>query len=227
VTTASYTAVIPAYAAAPFIAESVASILSQTVPPVRIIIVDDGSPDDTASVVAALDGPVTYVRQENTGPGGATTRGISMVETEYFATLDQDDLWQPRKAELQLARLAADDGIAAIFGRVVEFSGDRSNLRYESAHDGWTRATLMMRTRIARESGPIVDQPSKLGEMIDWLARIREGGHRLVMMEDVLALRRLHQGSLTARDRGYLSHAYLSTARRALLRRRGASSGPK
>jgi len=225
--TAGYTVVIPAYGAAPFIAETVGSILAQTVPPERIIVVDDGSPDDTARVVASLDGPITYVRQENTGPGGATTRGIAMVETAYVATLDQDDLWLPNKAERQLARLAADPDIAAIFGRVVEFRGDRSKARYESVHDGWTRATLMMPARVAKASGPIVDQPYKLGEMIDWLARLRHSGHRLVMMAEVLALRRLHEGSLTAKDRGYLSRAYLPVARKALLRHRMEKLGGK
>ena len=221
-TRGAYTAVVPAYAAAPFIAETVASILAQSVPPARVIIVDDGSPDDTADVIAALDGPITYVRQENTGPGGATTRGISIVETEFFATLDHDDLWLPGKAEAQLARLSADDEPAAVFGRVVEFKGDSSQARHATAYDAWTRTTLMMRTGIAKAAGPIVDQPSKLGEMIDWLAMLRESGHTLVMMEEVLALRRLHEGTLTARDRGYLSRSYLSIARKALLRRRGA-----
>jgi glycosyltransferase involved in cell wall biosynthesis len=218
--TLSYAVVIPAYNAAPFIAETVASVLSQTVPPDRIIIVDDGSVDDTARVVSDLAGPITLVRQDNMGPGSATTRGIGMAETAVVATLDQDDIWLPRKAELQLARLAADPGASAVFGRVVEFRDDASRPLHETAHDGWTRATMMVRASVAREAGPIVDQPNKLGEMIDWLARLRERGHRLVMLDEVLALRRLHEGSLTARDRGYLSRSYLSVARRALLRRR-------
>jgi glycosyltransferase involved in cell wall biosynthesis len=222
-TAGSYTAVIPAYSAAPYFAETVASILAQSVPPEWIIVVDDGSPDETARVVAELKGPIVYVRQDNTGPGGATTRGIAMVETEYVATIDQDDLWLPDKARLQLARLAADREAAAVFGRVVEFRGDPSSAKDASAYDGWTRTTLMMRTRIAQAALPVVDQPGKLGEMIDWLAMLREAGHRLVMMEEVLALRRLHEGSLTARDRGELSHAYLPIARKALLRHRGRS----
>ena len=221
----AYTVVIPAYNAAPFIADTVASLLAQTMPPERIIIVDDGSPDDTPRVVAGLQGPITFIRQDNAGPGSATTRGIALTDTEFVATVDQDDLWLPAKAELQLARLGSDPDAAAVFTRVVEFRGAPSRARQETVHDGWTRATLMMRTTLARQAGPIVDTPSKLGEMIDWLAMLRERGHRLVMMNDVLVLRRVHGASLTARDRGYLSRSYLVVARRSLLRRRGSAPG--
>ncbi len=216
----AYTVVIPAYNAAHYIGETLDSLLAQTVPPERIIVVDDGSPDDTASVVVAHGAPITYVRQDNTGPGGATTRGMMMVETELFATVDHDDLWLPRKAELQIAKLAEDSELAGVFGRVAEFTADPAAARYEAAYDGWTRATMMIRTSVARATGPMVDPPSKLGEVIEWLAIMRENGHRLAMLEDTVTLRRLHAGSLTARDRGELSRSYLATARRALERRR-------
>jgi len=206
----AYTVVIPAYNAAHYIGETLDSLLAQTVPPERIIVVDDGSPDDTASVVVAHGAPITYVRQDNTGPGGATTRGMMMVETELFATVDHDDLWLPRKAELQIAKLAEDSELAGVFGRVAEFTADPAAARYEAAYDGWTRATMMIRTSVARA----------IGEVIEWLAIMRENGHRLAMLEDTVTLRRLHAGSLTARDRGELSRSYLATARRALERRR-------
>lgn len=215
-----YTVVIPAYNAAPLIAETLGSLMAQTCPPERIIVVDDGSPDDTAAVVASCRGPITYVRQDHTGPGAATTRGMMMVETDILATVDHDDLWLPRKAELQLARLAHDAGLAGVFGRMAEFTGDPSGARYELAYDGWTRATLMMRTSIAQANGPMVDHPGALGEVVEWLAILRENGQRLAMLEEILTLRRLHPGSLSARSRGELSRAYLLTARRVLERRR-------
>lgn len=220
----AYTVVIPAYNAATYIGEALDSVLAQTTPPERIIVVDDGSPDDTAGAVAAHSGPITYVRQDNSGPGGATTRGLMMVETEFFATLDHDDLWLPPKAALQLARLA-DIEVAGVFGRMAEFTGNPAAANYAAAYDGWTRATMMMRTAIAQSAGAMFDHPSKLGDLIDWLAMIRENGHRLVMMEEVLALRRLHPGSLTAQNRGDLSRSYIFLAQRALARRRARTEG--
>jgi glycosyltransferase involved in cell wall biosynthesis len=216
----AYSVVVPAFNAAPYIADAIASLLAQSMPPERIIVVDDGSTDETAAAVNSIDGPIRYVRQENTGPGGATTRGMMMVDTEFFATIDHDDLWLPGKSKQQLAYLAANPGVAGVFARVAEFSGDPATARYGRAYDGWTRPTMMMRTAIAHASGPMFDHPSKLGDLIDWLAVIRDNGHRLVMLEDVLALRRIHEGSLTAQDRGQLSRSYIFLAQRALARRR-------
>jgi glycosyltransferase involved in cell wall biosynthesis len=223
----AYSVVIPAFNAAPHIADALASVLAQTVPPERIIVIDDGSPDDTAGVVNSIDGPITYVRQNNTGPGGATTRGMMMVETEFFATIDHDDLWLPQKSELQLASLAADTAAAGVFARMAEFSLDPAAARLEAGYDGWTRATMMMRTAVARASGPMFDHPSKLGDLIDWLATIRDNGHRLIMLEDVLALRRIREGSLTAQNRGQLSRSYIFLAQRALARRRQRADSEK
>jgi glycosyltransferase involved in cell wall biosynthesis len=215
-----YSVVIPAYAAADFIRETISSILAQSVPPDRIIVVDDGSPDDTVGAVRAIAGPIVYVRKENSGPGGATTLGISMVETEFVATLDQDDLWLPHKAQRQLARLRSAPDVAGVFGRVVQFSHDPARADLGHSHEGWTRATMFMRTTVAKAAGPMVDHPGKLGEVIDWLARMREAGHRFEMMPDVLALRRIHVGSLSLRSRQELAQGYLHVARDALRRRR-------
>ncbi|MEO6394321.1 MAG: glycosyltransferase family A protein [Devosia sp.] len=215
-----YSVVIPAYAAAKFIGETIASVLAQTVPPERIIVVDDGSPDDTAAVVEAMAGPIVCVRGVNTGPGGATTRGISMVGTQFVATLDHDDLWIPNKAKLQLSRLRISPELAGVFGRVAQFTGDPGDADLGHSHEGWTRTTMFMRTEVAKGAGPMLDHPSRLGEFIDWLARIREAGHLMEMMPETLALRRIHPGSLSARSRRELANGYLHVAREALLRRR-------
>jgi len=215
-----YSVVIPSYLSAPYIAAAVQSILSQSIQPDCIFVVDDGSPDDTADVVRRLQGPIQYVRQENTGPGGATSRGIAMVDSEFVATLDADDLWLPNKVALQLEYLAREPETSAVFGHVAEFREDPSRALLNAAYPGWTRPTMMMRTSVAKGAGLIPDFPEKVGDLIDWLAALRQTGHRMVMMNDVLALRRLHEGSLTARARGELSKAYLPVIRRALQRRR-------
>jgi glycosyltransferase involved in cell wall biosynthesis len=222
-----YAVIIPAYAAAGFIGETIASVLAQSIPPDRIIVVDDGSPDDTAAVVRAIDGPIECIRQANTGPGRATMRGLSRVDTEFVATLDHDDLWLPHKIERQLARMRAAPGLAAVFGRVAQFSGDPAGADLDNSHEGWTRATMFMRSAVAKSIAPLVDYPSKLGDMIDWLARFREARHRLEMIPEVLALRRIRPGSLSARSRQELALGYLPVVRDALRRRRSMGERPR
>jgi glycosyltransferase involved in cell wall biosynthesis len=221
---APYTVVIPAYKAAGFIGETLSAILAQAMPPQRIIVVDDGSPDDTAGAVRAVAGPIDYVRQDNTGPGAATTRGFALVDTDLVATCDADDLWLPQKAGMQLAALAHDPALAGVFARMADFRGDPASADFSKAYDGWNRSTMFIRTAVAASTGAIIDPRSGAGDMIDWLARVREGGHRLEMLPEVLALRRVHEGSLTYRDRGGLTKAYLEVVRAAMERRRKADT---
>jgi glycosyltransferase involved in cell wall biosynthesis len=109
--------VIPAYNAARTIRETVSSALEQTMSDVEVIVVDDGSQDDTVDLVAHMDDPrVKLVRQPNAGPAAARNNGIRHATGEWVALLDADDLWLPQKLERQLELLAASPGALAAQG---------------------------------------------------------------------------------------------------------------
>jgi glycosyltransferase involved in cell wall biosynthesis len=78
-------------------------------------VVDDGSTDGTAGLVAGLAGPITVIRQENRGPGAATTAGLRRVATPFVATLDSDDLWLPEKTARQAACFDNNPGLSGVF----------------------------------------------------------------------------------------------------------------
>ena len=98
--------VIPAYNAAPFIAETLESVLAQTHVHREIIVVDDGSTDGTETRVAPYLGRIRYTRQANAGAAAARNAGLRMASGDYIAFLDADDLWVAEKLEVQL-RVAA------------------------------------------------------------------------------------------------------------------------
>ncbi len=91
--------VIPAYNAANFIAATIASAQAQTLAPIEIIVVDDGSVDDTARVARALG--CVVIRQANGGVCAARNAGILAARGEWIALLDHDDVWAPTKLERQ------------------------------------------------------------------------------------------------------------------------------
>ena len=96
--------VIPSYDCGRFVAEAVESALNQTMPPNEVIVIDDGSTDNTAEVLRpyAESGRIHFVRQQNAGVSAARNRGLSEATGEFVAFLDADDYWHPKKLELQL-----------------------------------------------------------------------------------------------------------------------------
>lgn len=123
--TASVSVIVPTYNRAPWIGATLRSILGQSVQPSEIIVVDDGSSDDTESVCATFGPQVRFVRQANGGVSRARNHGASLATGTWLAFVDSDDLWRPEKLRLQLAALDATDGSWCISGAdTVDFDGN-------------------------------------------------------------------------------------------------------
>ena len=215
----SYSVVIPAFNAERTIGEAIESVLNQTVGPQAVIVVDDGSTDATAQCARALGERVTVIRQSNTGCGAATTRGLDAVATPFVACLDADDLWVREKIALQMERLAAVPELAGVFSLARLFKHGEQPHPNAPVQEFWGRTTMLMRTASARRVGPVIDPAHSRGDMIDWIARARELGLRLEMMQMVLALRRIIPGSLS-HGRDSRDYGYLQTVKAALDRKR-------
>jgi glycosyltransferase involved in cell wall biosynthesis len=91
--------VIPTYNRAQLLPRALGSVLAQTRSPDEVIVVDDGSTDDTARVVARYGRRVTYIYKDNGGASAARNRGVDSAAGEFVAFLDSDDLWRPRFLE--------------------------------------------------------------------------------------------------------------------------------
>ena len=220
----AYEVVIPAFNATRTLGETLCSVLAQTVPPVRVLVIDDGSSDDTAAQAAAHDPRVVVVTQANAGPGPAMTRGLAEVRTPVVATVDADDLWVPHKMERQLAALRQSDSKTFVASRQRQFRHGQPDQEDGEVRSGINRSSLVMWTELARSVGPVITPPGMRGDLVDWLARARSMGIHMLELPDVLVLRRILPGSLSygrdaAKDAGYLSIAHA-----ALLRRRAVAA---
>lgn len=107
--------VIPAFNEATRINRSIQSVLNQSLPVKEIIVVDDGSTDETAHVVANYYPAVTCIRQENQGLAGARNTGIKQARYEWIALLDADDEWTPNHIENAASILRQHEGIEWFF----------------------------------------------------------------------------------------------------------------
>ena len=115
------TVIIPTYNHGPFVAETLASVFIQTLGDQEIIVINDGSPDETATVLRpyAERGQIVYVEQENRGQAAARNRGLAMARGEFVAFLDDDDLWPADKLEWQVAALRSSNVHDLVAGTVT------------------------------------------------------------------------------------------------------------
>jgi glycosyltransferase involved in cell wall biosynthesis len=108
--------IMPVYNGAAFVAQAIASVLSQTFAELELIIVDDGSTDQTAAAVAEFrDSRLLYVHQANRGVSAARNLGIARTTAPWVAFLDSDDRWLPTKLDAQLAALRSAPEAGAVY----------------------------------------------------------------------------------------------------------------
>ena len=102
----SISVVIPAYNASRFIGETLESVLHQTLPVDEVLVIDDGSTDDTASVAESFGKPVRVYRRSNCKQAAGRNFGVQAAESEWIAFVDADDIWESNKLERQMEELA-------------------------------------------------------------------------------------------------------------------------
>ena len=119
--------VVPAYNEERYIAEALDAVLSQTLEPLEVIVVDDGSIDGTVAVVEGYGDRVRLIRQKNRGCPGAFDTGFRAAAGDFVALCPADDVWEPHKLEWQRDALARHPEVDVVFGAAERFglaSGD-------------------------------------------------------------------------------------------------------
>ncbi|PYN09879.1 MAG: hypothetical protein DME02_01790 [Candidatus Rokuibacteriota bacterium] len=116
--------VIPTHDRGRVVVEAIESALAQTHPPLEVIVVDDGSTDDTAERVGRLrDARVRYLRRPHAGVSAARNAGIAAATGDLVAFLDSDDLWKPDKVEAEIAALARYPSAGGVFSDLEKVDG--------------------------------------------------------------------------------------------------------
>jgi hypothetical protein len=190
-------------------------VLAQTLTNVEIIVVNDGSPD-TAELEIVLQpyrNRLTYLWQDNQGPGGARNAGILRARGRYVALLDADDVWDPEHLAAQVALLEADLSIdlvyadARIFGdvpeagrTVMELCPSVGEVTFESLVT--RQCTVHLCVSVCRREAlmrvGLFDPTFRVTEDIDMWLRIVACGGRIAYQRRVLGCYRRHPGSLSA-----------------------------
>jgi len=130
--------VIPVYNSAEYIVETIKSALAQHYKPFEVIVVDDGSTDNTKDLLEPYLHRISYLYKENGGPASARNTGVNNAKGEYIAFLDADDLWMPEKLARQMDVFNQDKSIGLVHTQYLNFenSFDRLLLKEMPANNG-------------------------------------------------------------------------------------------
>lgn len=201
----SVAVVMPVYNSGSFVTDAVASALAQTVPDLRVVVVDDGSTDpQTLSALAGLpaDPRLTLIRQPNRGQAAARNTAIEHADAEFFLPLDGDDLIDPTYAEKALTRMA-DPDVGIVHCTVTQF-GDREGV-WHLPPPSWDTmlifnsivVTSLFRTDDWRQVGGF-DESMRVGlEDHDFILKILGLGRRPEQVDEALFHYRIRSGSVS------------------------------
>lgn len=226
--TCSVSVVIPVHNGEKYIEEALRSVRAQTTPAEQVIVVDDGSTDATARIVAAFS-DVEYFQQEKSGPGAARNLGISHASGDYIALLDADDLWLPRKLELQLAASKDNPQAQLFFGLTEQFISEdlspeeRENLVVSTeAVPGYIPSNFFVSKENFSKVGSF-ETGWAVGEFISWYLRGVEADFSSFMVPEVLTRRRVHTTNMGISRRDARSD-YVRIVKASLERRRARAA---
>jgi glycosyltransferase involved in cell wall biosynthesis len=190
-------AVIPTYNYSRFVVEAVESALAQTYSPVEVVVVDDGSTDDTAERLRPYRARIRYLYQENRGLSGARNAGIRAARGEYVALLDSDDTWKPEKIASQMSLVSAK-GYQVVVCRTAWPKGAAEALGFEDCFFSGPGfgSTALMRKSLFNEVGEF-DEALRSVEDRDMMLRLTRDGRKIgVLVGDYVTIRH-HPGNMS------------------------------
>lgn len=194
--------VIPCFNAALFLIDTLKSAVEQTHPPFEVLVIDDGSTDDSAEIARSYGPPVRVISQANQGESVARNRGIDEARGEWIAFLDADDHWQPDKLAKQLA--ATGPGVVAVHTNLYYF-GDREgetqlqqvpqDIRYSLAHVAALHTFKCPSSMLVRRdcSPRFPTWTSHAEDMIYCLELVQRG--QVVLVDEPLTGYRIHRAA--------------------------------
>ncbi|WP_439890364.1 glycosyltransferase [Ralstonia sp. 25C] len=190
--------IMPAYNHAPFVAESIRSVLTQDYEDLELLVADDGSPDETVAAIRSISDPRMQIfpHEVNRGAGVVTRELISRCRGKYIALINSDDAWLPGKLSYQVDILESNAELAAVFGRAQYFDRDgrpvdKSTMQFGTVFDqenrsrgAWLRRffdhgnclchpTMLIRSGVYQQIGTYDNRYRQLPDFEMWVRFIR------------------------------------------------------
>lgn len=221
--------VVPCFNAAAYLAEALESIFLQRHPAIEVIVIDDGSTDDSVGVAQRFADRIKLMKQTNQGISRARNAGLKICNGDIIAFLDADDIWPSDSLSIRLDALGRGPERAYVFGAVEHFVSpdvpehERTQLICPETRPGRLAGSMLMH-RDAFERVGYFDDCFRSGETMDWVARATEAGMKAVCVDATVLRRRIHANN-TVRREAAQQKDYLFALKASMNRRRGPGAG--
>jgi glycosyltransferase involved in cell wall biosynthesis len=217
--------IIPVYNGEDFIHDAIQCVLDQNYPNLEILVIDDGSTDQTRTKVDGCSDQVTYIHQSNQGPGSARNTGLKFAKGEIIGFLDADDLWSPSRLKKLKDRLDQDSSLDVVLGHTLSkelpgVSGTPENLL--RPHILPVFGCGLFKKQVFDKVG-FIDPALHYSEDQDWFIRAKEAKVSMVILKDIVLIRRLHNNNMTS-GTNWQDTGILEVLRKSLERRKSNES---
>lgn len=223
------TVVIPTFDSAKYLPAALASVFAQEPRPEEVLVVDDGSTDETRAILAR-EPRVSVVALPHGGVARARNAGIEAARGDVLAFLDSDDEWPPGRMAAALRVLGERPEVHVLLGREVLFAEPGVEIPrwvrpewLREPQDASNTAVLVAR-REAFERAGLFDPSYESGEDTEWLLRARQAGLGVERLPEVVVRKRLHGGNLSVETFDRRKETLARIARESIRRRRESGS---
>jgi len=224
VTTPTHSVIVPVRNGARYVRQCLDSILAQLGTDDELIVVDNGSTDDTPAIVAAVADPrIVLLHEAKPGPAAARNAALRRVRGEYVSFQDHDDLWPAGRQALLLETLRGTPGANAAHGRVRIIFDGRADPAYAGMDGQYVNQYNFLPSLFERgliERTGLMDESMMHGEDVDYLIRLRQMGMMSAPCDAIVHIRRRHGSNWSSAERTLVKANTLQVLRRNIARRR-------
>lgn len=193
--------IVPVYNGERYLSFAIQSILGQDYHNFEVIVVDDGSTDNSGNIARSFE-EVHYIHQSNQGVAMARNVGIAAARGEFIAFLDADDLWAPDKLSVQVDYFLKSPQVGYTLAKMhnflepgISWPSWQGEKFLEEDEYSYSLSALVVRKSVLDKIGTF-DPRFRIGSDTDWLIRAKEAGIRMAILPDVLVQRRIHDSNL-------------------------------
>lgn len=222
----SVTCIIPTFNSERFVGDAIESVLEQESAPEQIIVVDDGSSDETKTIVRSFGEAIELIEEAHAGVAAARNVGLGRATGVLIAFQDSDDLWPERRMTTLRAAVAEHPAADLYVGRIQNFwmpelaheEASYAGMPFAAPLEGHLLQGMLIRRTVFDRLG-LFDTALRVGSDTDWFMRVRDTGLIEAKVPEVVVKRRLHDGNLTRPDLASRDQL-LETMKKSLERRR-------